>query len=339
MSGLALVTGADGFVGRHLVRQLLGKGYQVRALDHAFHGAPENGAERIDADILDRTLIAAVMEGVDIVFHLAAMTALWLPDEGDYQTVNVEGTNSVLQAAIAAGVARFVYCSSFVTMISGPRVIRTIDESTIVEPQALFGAYARSKRRAERLVMEAALQIEPVIVMPSAPIGPGDHNLTAPTAFLRDLVNGKIPATIRQITNFVDVELLADAILRAGERAEPGERYLLTGKNRPMSEFLGRVAAVSGLAMPSREVPYALAAFASLIEEKLLCRMSKSPPRAPYAGVRMAGRPFEFDSAKAMNDLDINLYPIDEALAGALLWLAKEGHLTRRMPALDQPQE
>lgn len=339
MNGLVLVTGADGFVGRHLVARLLAAGHQVRALDKAFKGSPKDGAERIEADILDTPLMRTAMEGVDTVFHLAAITALWMPDEDIYQTVNVEGTNVVLNAAIGAKARRFVHCSSFVTAISGSRAPRTVSERDMPAPARLFGAYARSKRRAERLVMEANYRIETVIVMPSAPLGPGDYKMTAPTAFIRDLANGKIPATIDQIVNLVDVQLLADAIVSAARHAEPGERYLLTGKNRPMHDFLAMMEEATGLAMPKYRIPYPLAAAASLIEEKMICRLTKKPPKAPYAGVSMAGRKLDFDCSKAMSELDVNLYPIDEALMEALSWLQKEGHLTRPLPALRVVQE
>ena len=336
MSKLILVTGADGFVGRHLVARLLADGYQVRALDKAFKEAPDDSAERVTADILDKAVVLAAMQGVEIVFHLAAITSLWVPDEDIYQTVNVEGTHRVIEAAIEAGVKRFVHCSSFVTTITGPREKRTITENDMPPSDALFGAYARSKNRAQRIVTDANYRIETVIVMPSAPLGPGDFNMTAPTCFIRDLANGKIPGTINQLINFVDVQLLADAIAIAGHEAEAGERYLLTGKNREMADFLKIMEEITGLSMPKTKVPYGLAATASFVEEKLISRITQKPPKAPYAGVRMAGRQFEFDCSKAMNELDINLYPIEEALTESLLWLKKEGHLTRALPALDE---
>ena len=102
MTELVLVTGANGFVGRHLVRELLQDGYQVRAVDRSFKNAPEDGAERIEADILDAPIMQAAMDDVKTVYHLAALTSLWMPDESAYQSVNVEGTRTILQAALDA---------------------------------------------------------------------------------------------------------------------------------------------------------------------------------------------------------------------------------------------
>lgn len=335
MNGLVLVTGGDGFIGRHLVARLLKEGCQVRVLDKAFHQAPNDGAERIEADILDATLVHSAMGGVSTVYHLAAITSLWIPDENLYHSVNVEGTRTVLQAAIAAKSSHFIHCSSFVTTISGPRNQRTITEADVANPPALFGAYARSKRRAERLVLDTSDIIHTTVVMPSAPLGPGDHHLTAPTGFIRDLVNGKIPATLDQIMNFVDVELLAEAMIAAPEAGPSGERYLLSGQNLPMPTLLKMMSEITGLAMPQRKVPYGLAVLASLVEEKIISRILARPPKAPYPGVRMAGRKLSFDNTKSIAALDINLNPIDDALNETLLWLQREGHLTRSLPAYD----
>lgn len=332
MSALVLVTGANGFVGRHLIEALLKSGYRVRALDREFTHIREDGAERITADILDHVMVRAAMEDVEIVFHLAAIAALWLPDESAYQTVNVEGTSRVLDAAIDAGVRRFVYCSSFVTTISGPREKRMITEGDIAEPKALFGAYAKSKRRADRLVMEAKDRIEPVILMPSAPLGAVDYNLTAPTAFIRDLVNGKIPAIIDQVTNFIDVTLLANAMARAADRAAPATRYLLTGENRKIEDFLAIVGDLSGSAMPKSKVPYAIAAGFGFFDENVLTKLLKRPPAGPYAGIRMAGRPFKFDNDLACKTFEIDLNPIEEAVGESLAWLDQQGALTKPLP-------
>lgn len=339
MSDLVLVTGANGFIGRHLVFELLKAGYYVRALDHTFTQVPEDGAERIKADILDHAIIKAAMEGVKTVYHLAAITLLWVPDENLYQAVNVEGTRRILEAAIKADAERFIYCSSYVTTISGSRQKRTITEKDNPEPHVLFGAYARSKRRAEQIVQQASFRIETTIVQPSAPIGPGDYNLTAPTAFIRDLVNGTIPAFIDQVTNFVDVKLLAQAIVKAGTDGKPAEKYLLTGQNRDIRDFLTLLAEITGLDMPTTRVPYSLAAIASFTEEKIICKVIRRPPKAPYAGVRMAGRPFDFDHSKASFEFGLDLTPIEDALIETVLWLKKEGHLTRSMPAFSNIQE
>ncbi|MEO1066066.1 MAG: NAD-dependent epimerase/dehydratase family protein [Pseudomonadota bacterium] len=326
MSRSVLVTGADGFVGRHLVAKLSTRGDAVRALDRSFRGRPQTGTEYIEADVLNGDMMRVALEGVEIIYHLAANTGLWAPDDSVYQTVNVEGTRRVLTAAADSGVQRFVYCSSFVTVISGPSgVARTVTQEDSAEPAALFGAYARSKKRAERLILETDLPIETVAVLPSAPLGPGDNNLTAPTKLLLDLVNGAIPATLDQIINFVDVRALADGIIAASDRGHDRERYLLVGENLKMRTFLDKVGALSGRKMPTTKVPYRLASAFALLDDKLFTRFTKRPPKAPLAGVRMAGRKLSFDGSKARDDLGFEAPPIDDAIKDALAWLKDEG--------------
>ena len=341
MSELVLVTGANGFIGRHLVRELLQGGYQVRAVDRSFENAPEDGAERIETDILDAPIMQAAMDDVKTVYHLAALTSLWMPDESAYQTVNVEGTRTVLQAALDAKADRFVHCSSFVTAITGSasRNERSVADDDIGEPADLFGAYARSKRRGERVVMDAKFLIDTIVVMPSAPIGAGDHNMTAPTGLLRDLINGNIPATLDQVINFIDVQLLAKAIVQAGEKGQPANRYLLCGKNWRMADFLNHLEQVTGIDMPKRQVPFNLALIASFVEEKILCKFLKRPPKAPFSGVRFAGRKIVFDATKAQTSFDMDLTPLDDALIESLSWLSKNGHLNRSIPALEGDEE
>ncbi len=334
MDKTVLVTGANGFVGRHLVHHLCQKASHVRALDTHFEKSSfPKGVEKIEGDILDPLLMKEVCEGVSCVFHLAALTALWIKDEKRYQSINVEGTRTILEHAIKAGAKRFIYCSSFVTTIAGGRKPRLIDEHVLIPPKKLFGHYARSKRQAELLVMKSE-KIETITVLPSAPLGAGDYNMTAPTCLIRDLVNGNIPALLDQITNFVDVDLLAEAIANTAYLGKNGERYLLTGKNRPILDFLDVLERLTGVSMPRYKVPYPIASAFSCCEEKLICRLTQKPPKAPYAGVRMAGRPFEFDNAKAITELDINLNPLEDALLSSLSWLKRQGHITREMPAM-----
>ncbi|MEM8824152.1 MAG: NAD-dependent epimerase/dehydratase family protein, partial [Pseudomonadota bacterium] len=209
----ALVTGADGFVGRHLVAALVQAGRSVRATDLQFGTDLPDGVEARVADILDAAAMASAMDGVETVYHLAAISDLWTParDADQHHRVNVTGTKILLEAAIAAGARRFVYCSSNVALITGPRRAMDVDETYRVDRAALFGAYARSKHDAEALVSRAADRIEVVIARPGTPIGPGDHRPTPPGRLLRDLANGTLPALpMGGSINLVDVRLLAD---------------------------------------------------------------------------------------------------------------------------------
>ena len=180
-----LVTGAGGFVGGHVVRRLAGAGEPVRALDIAWATPPPAGAERVTASILEPEALARAMRGVRAVIHAAAIAHLWAADRFAHDRVNSMGTCHVLAAARRAG-ARTVLVSSYVTLVSrDERDGRTLDESVEVPPSRLLGSYPRTKRQAELFALSAAATGQHVtIVMPSAPVGSGDANMTPPTRML-----------------------------------------------------------------------------------------------------------------------------------------------------------
>lgn len=336
----ALVTGAGGFIGRHLCRKLVEEGNSVVAVDKAFRGEPPESCSAIEADILDKEILLAAMAGVDIVYHLAAYTDLWAADPTVFHTINVTGTQSALNCAKEAGVKRFVHCSSFVTIIFGknePEI--AVDETANPTADELLGDYAVSKLTAEQLVLRAQQDMDVVIVMPSAPIGPADHSLTPPTRLLRDIANGDIPATVDQLLNLVDVSLLASGIFSAGNNGKNGERYLLVGENVLMKTFLDKIKRVSGVNVPRFQIPYSLALAAAWIDTNVISKLTRKPPKAPLAGVRLAGRKRYFKADKARKDLNFVVLPIDDAIHASLRWLQANGHIRRRLPKLGKKQQ
>ena len=322
-----LVTGAGGFIGGQIVRRLAAAGEPVRALDVAWGTAPPPGAERVTASILDPNALAAAMLGARAVIHAAAIAHLWSPGRFDFDRVNGLGTCRVLAAARRAG-TRTVLVSSYVTLVSrAERGGRTLDETVEVPPTQLLGPYPRTKRQAELFALSAAAAGQPVtIVMPSAPVGAGDANLTPPTRMLRDLAAGRTPALLDCLLNLVDVQAVADATIAARDNGAPGERYLLTGGELTMRQVAEAVAGATGRPAPRRTVPAAVA-LAAALAEAALARVSGRPPTAPLTGVRLAARPCRFDSTKARTALGFAPRPFETCLAEALDWMRNAGHL------------
>ena len=149
--------------------------------------------------------------------------------------------------------------------------------------------------------------------------------MTPPTGLIRDLVERRIPATMKCRMNVIDVRTLAEGLIAARDMGRSGERYLLTGEDLSMEEFLDALSRISGVAMPSRNVPASIAHAAALIDEKLISRLTGKPPRAPLTGVRLARTNINFDNSKARSELNLNVTPIDDALRDALEWLRDEG--------------
>lgn len=318
---LNLVTGGAGFVGRHLVRALLARGERVRVLDLR----RSDLAETLVGSIDDPAIAAAAMAGVDHVFHLAGHAQLWAPDKSVFERVNHLGTQIMLDAARAAGVRRFVHCSSLTTLVGRrtPLGASTADETARLAPDDMLGPYPRSKLLAERAV--GASGLDAVIAIPTEPLGPGDDSLTPPTRMILDLLAGKTPATIDCTLNFVDVASLADGIIAACDKGRRGERYLLGGENISMRRLLDTLEGLSGRRMPRTRLPYAVALMAGVIDTGLVARFSGKSPTAPLTGVRLAGRRVSFSSARAEAEFGWRSAPFGPSLQSALDWFVEKG--------------
>lgn len=329
------MTGAAGFLGRHLAARLLARGDAVVGVDLGFARPLPAGAEAVAASVTDGAAMRRAAAGCDAVIHAAAVTGLWARDPAVFDRVNRGGTETVLAAAAAAGAARAVYISSFTTLIAGHRgdPPRRVDETLELPPEAMLGPYPRSKRLAE--IAAAAAPLAAAIVLPSAPVGPGDHAPTPPGGLLRDLANGRLPAMIDCGWNLVDVRALAEGTLAALDRGVPGRRYLLAGEDMDTDGLLACFARVAGVPGPRARVPYPVALAAARVEAAL-ARLTGRAPRAPVTGLRLAGPRRRFDSARARAELGWNPPPAEVAIRDALRWLRAEGLLARPLPGLDR---
>lgn len=323
-----VVTGGAGFVGRHLVRALRARGERVRVFDLAATGEDD----AVKGSITDRAAVAAALCGADSVFHLAGNAQLWAPDAAAFDEANRRGAEVVLAAAQEAGVRRFVHCSSLTTLVgrSTPLGASTADESRVLDPADMLGPYPRSKRLAEIAVENAVRSgLDAVIAIPTEPLGPGDASLTPPTRMIMDFVNGKTPAYIDCMLNFVPVESLADGFIAAREKGRKGQRYLLGGENVPMAQLLAAIEKLTGRPMPDLRLPYLVAQLAGFFDTEIVSRATGRPPRAPLTGVRLAGRRVEFSSDKAARELGWRSASFEPALAAALDWMDSAGFTGR----------
>ncbi len=332
-----LVTGAAGFLGRHLVERLAARGDHVMAIDLATDPPVVGAAETRRASVTDAAAMAEAARGCEGVIHAAAVTGLWARDPAVFESVNVAGTRRVLAAAAAGGASRAVHVSSYVTCISGRRgdPQRTVDETEELPEEAMLGPYPRSKWRAERVATGEPLPA--AIVLPAAPIGPGDRAPTPPGGMLRDMAEGKLPAMIDCLWALVDIRALADGVIAALDRGAPRRRYLMTGETLTTDEMVAAFERASGLRGPRARVPYGVALAAAQVEARV-SRLTGRPPKAPLTGVRLAGPRLRFDCTRAREELGFAPPPIEGAMRDALLWLRAEGRLSRTLPGLDQPE-
>ncbi len=320
----ALVTGGAGFVGRHLVGALKARGVHVRVFDLN----TIDGVDMAAGSVEDPLALSSAMRGVDVVYHLAGDAQLWARDQSRFDRINFVGTKNVVEAAAQSGVRRLVHCSSLTTLVGRrtPIGASRVDEACVLQAKEMLGAYPRSKLLAEGAVSAAvAAGLDAVVAIPTEPLGPGDEGLTPPTRMIVDLLNGRIPATIDCMLNFVSVRSLAEGFIAAAERGRRGERYLLGGENVAMARLLEELNRQAGCATPGMILPYSVALLAGVVDTHLIAALTGKPPKAPLTGVRLAGRRVSFSSAKAERELGWKSEPFEAALAAALLWMRARG--------------
>ncbi len=314
-SAVDLVTGGAGFIGQHLVRALLARGRAVRVLDLAERPEP-NQADWHRGSLLEPKTLADALEGVERVFHLAAIPHFWCKDKNAHERVNVVGTQSLLAAATAAGIHSFVHCSTEAVLLP-EGAGQLVDGLRAPQFSAMPGPYTRSKLLAEEAVL-AARGLHVVVVSPTAPIGPGDRGLTPPSRMLRDLLAQRYPAYLECVLNLVDVRDVAEGHILAAERGLPGKRYILGGENLRLSELLALVGKLSGRPMPKRRVPPWLALASAAVGTWMADRFTgRAPPATPEA-VRLALAGTSLSSAEAEQDLGYRPQPLQGALKEAL---------------------
>jgi len=325
----ALVTGATGLVGAHVVRALLAKGWAVRALRRPSSPAwpaGEPAPEWAEGDLRDPDSLRRAAEGCDAVFHVAGHYALWAEDEAIFHTVNVEGTRNVLAAARAAGVARVVHTSSVACIGEAPPG-GLADEDTVVRPSDLCGGYKRSKLAAERVVQEAVAEGQDVVIVnPASVIGPGDVKPTPTGKIVLDFLQGRIPFYLDTGLNFVDVRDVAEGHVLAWEKGQAGRRYILghpTG-NATLREFLQLVGDAAGRRPPRFRIPYALAWLAGATSTFVADRLTKRPPAVPLVGVQMSRHRMFFDPSRAIAELGLETRPLEETVRDAVAWFRRE---------------
>lgn len=321
----ALVTGATGFLGWHVARQLLERGDAVRVLARPASAVRElDGAEVSRGDLRDPASLARAVSGCGVVYHVAADYRLWSPRPQDLYESNVEGTRNLLDAARRAGVERVVYTST-VGCIGIPAG-GAGDERTPVSEAEMSGHYKLSKFRAERVALDAASAGLPVVIVnPTAPVGDHDFKPTPTGRIIADFLKRKMPAYIETGLNFVDVRDTAKGHLLAAERGQAGQRYILGCENLTLGQLFERLERIGGVPAPRVRIPYAVAYLTGVVSTAV-SSLAGREPIAPIEGVRMARKKMWVRHDKAARELGFEPGPVDAALRRAVEWFRSNGY-------------
>jgi dihydroflavonol-4-reductase len=321
------ITGASGFVGSAIARELSRAGFALRALVRG--GSPRANLDGLDAEIVegdmrDERAVLAAAKGARYVFHVAADYRLWAPNRDEIMKANVEGTRAVMEAAKAAGAERIVYTSSVATLKLHDDGTPAAESAPLTENEAI-GAYKRSKVAAERLVermIEDGLPV--VIVNPSTPVGPRDRRPTPTGRMIVEAASGRMPAFVDTGLNLVHVDDVAAGHIAALKSGRIGERYILGGDNMTLAELLGRIARLVGRMPPRLRLPRApLYPLAFLAE--MAAHVTKREPLLTLDGLRMSKQRMFFTSAKAERELGYRARPAEQGIRDAIDWFRQAG--------------
>jgi dihydroflavonol-4-reductase len=313
-----LVTGASGFLGWHVARLLIERGYQVRALVRPGSRVEGLDLEIATGDLRDRESLDRAAAGCGLLFHVAADYRLWAKDPGELYRSNVDGTRNLLQAAKIAGVERVVYTST-VGCIGIPHC-GIGNEDTPVTLEDMAGDYKRSKFLAEQVALEFARDGFPIVIVnPTAPIGDHDVKPTPTGKIVLDFLNGAMPAFIDTGLNVVDVRDAAEGHLLAGEYGRTGERYILGSQNLTLAQILQELARITGRKAPTAQIPWTVAYCAGACSTAW-AGVTGRPPRVPLDAVRMAKKKMWVTHEKAARELGFQPGPASQALAQAVGW-------------------
>lgn len=343
MGDTVFLTGSGGFVGAHVLRELIAAGYDVRALTRPLrgerrggvasgHGEVSNHPERVEGkvqyvygDLENVGAWARALDGCRYAVHCAALYSFAPRDRAAVHQVNVIGTAGIVEAARVAGVERVVLTSSSATL--GASVDGRARNEDDYAPEGRSAGYHHSKLEQERAAFAGRVPV--VALLPTAPVGPGDWKPTPTGQMILDFARGKMFAKPpRGGLNLVPVEDVARAHVVALRRGRAGERYILGAQNLLLDDVWQLLADVTGKPMPRWRVPDALA-LAIAYADETRCRMQRgAQPFVPVEGVKMARERMFAESTKASRELDFHPGTVREALSRAVAWYREHGYVT-----------
>jgi dihydroflavonol-4-reductase len=314
-----LVIGANGFLGSHVTRQLVGDGHDVRVTVR--DGANTIGIDDLEVtrfvgDIWDDDILRDAMHGVDDVYYCVVDTRGWLRDPAPLFSTNVEGTRNVLEVAKHAGLRRFIFTSSYVTV--GRRRGRVATEDDIIVDRGLT-PYVRSRVQAEQLVLQYAKEhgLPAVAMGVSTTYGSGDWGRTPHGAIIAAVAFGKLPFVMDKIElEAVGITDAASAMVLAAERGRVGERYLVSEKMISNAEVVRIAAEAAGVPAPTKSIPLSVS-YAMAIAGSAKAKLRGTDEQLSLGSLRLMRAEAPVDHSKATRELGWEPRPVEESIREA----------------------
>jgi len=324
-----LITGATGFIGSHLVRQLVKNGEDVRCLirpNSDLTALAELDVETVHGDITEIQSLRRAVKGCDRVYHLAAVYAIWLRKPGVMYQVNEEGTRNILTVCAETGIQKVLYCSS--TAALGAHGKTPAIESAVFNLTWTKDHYYISKFRAEQIALGFAKRGLPVVIVnPTVPVGPGDRAPTPSGAMIVDLLKGNIPAYVDGGFNVIDVNDCVQGMIQAMQKGNPGESYILGSRNLSVKNYFDMVVDIAGQGKsPGIRLPGWVAVSSGYAYQTMAWFTGKTPlTSASWA--RVGSGYSWWDCTKAKKELDLGQRAIEKSIAEAVAWFREQKYI------------
>ena len=326
-----LVTGGGGFIGSHLVQALLAKGEEVRVLDLPntnLEHLPLDQIEVVRADIRDRSAVDGATKDCQRVYHLAADPNLWRRNTSEFDEINHKGALNVLHSALDNGASRVIHTSTESILASSHSEAGAVENLELHESE-MIGPYCLSKFRADQAALQLGKDGAPVIVVcPTLPVGPGDRGLTPPTRMALAFCRGELPAYLDCRFNLIDVRDVAEGMILAMDKGEPGIRYLLGYENYLLGDWLQLLGENINKNKPGFTVPYGLALSVAWFSEYWARYVTGKMPMATVTGVKLTQRSMHFDPSSSLSALGLEPRPVKESASDIVGWFQAEGMLS-----------
>jgi dihydroflavonol-4-reductase len=314
-----LVIGANGYLGSHVTRQLVDAGHDVRAMVR--EGANTIGIDDLDTtrfvgDVWNNEVLREAMAGCDDVYYCVVDTRGWLKDPASLFHTNVDGTRNVCEIAKDAGLHRFIFTSSYVTV--GRKRGRVATEEDIVVERGLT-PYVRSRVQAEKVVTDYVREHDlPAVAMcVSTTYGAGDWNRTPHGAIIAGAALGKMPFVMRGIElEAVGVDDAARALILAAECGRVGERYLISEKMISNADVVRIAAEAAGAPPPTKSIPLPIS-YAMATAGTIKARLTGTDERLSLGSLRLMRAEAPVDSGKARRELGWEPRPVEESIREA----------------------
>ena len=321
---VAFVTGATGFLGRHLIECLLEEGWEAVVLHRAgseVAALAALGVELRQGDVTKgATLRNVVPEQADCVFHMAADTSTWKKHRKRQRRINVVGTRNMVHAALDAGVKRFVHTST--VAVFGPQP-GLIDETAPHLGETSWVGYVQTKAKAELVVKTAVHRgLDAAICNPAHILG--RYDTTGWAQLFLKLDRGKLPGIPPGAGCFANARDVARAHIRAAERGKTGQNYILGGPHHSFAEVIGAFARLLEKDPPTRIVPKAMLKFMGHLQQFGAVFTRKEPNLTPEAAY-FVSHDQQYSSAKAEKQLGYRPAPLAQSLAECHAWLVESG--------------